>query len=526
MICLRDSFFAATALLWALSCQPTKDSFVVLHSDVNCDVPRVYQLRVTVSSPGSAEDQKTIPPVASAELGFPNSIVLVLAGSHSGSIDLTVEALDNKLVEVGYGAVSGQIAVGGRIDLYVQLAAVNNVTTPPGTMDGGQIGGDAADGGTASPLDLAVGSGPPFVQVAVGKENTCAIRSDSSLWCWGGNSYGQLLLSGTSNRLTPVAVAGAVWSQVACGQSHACAVSNQSTLSCWGNNGSGQLGAATPSPSGGQTDVPGGPWQSVATGVYQTCAIAQNSTLWCWGDNTNGQLGNGNTNPSAAPIQVTGQGWSQVSTKYLHTCAVKNDGTLWCWGINANLQAGTSSQFPWSPVQVGTEADWTQVTTGLYHSCGIKTDGTLWCWGGNFSGQLGNDSIAVLPTAQTSDPAQVTGTTWKSVSAGQSHTCAVTVDGTLWCWAATIQVNWGTAPRTRRARPCRSVPFRRGPWWPRAFPTPARWPRVARCGAGAIIRRVSWASVRTTRASYPPVLHNRECHGRNPSHAFRLRSRC
>ena len=453
MISCRFTFFTAAAVLWALSCQSAKDSFVVLHSDVNCDVPRVYQLRVTVSSPGSAEDQKTIPPVAAAELGFPNTVVLVLPGSHSGSIDLGVEALDKKLVEVGYGAVSGQIAVGGRIDLYVQLAVVTSAPTPAGTVDGGLPHDAYADAKTASPPDLAVGSGVPFVQVAVGKESTCAIRSDSSLWCWGGNSYGQLLLSGTSNRLTPVAVAGAVWGRVACGQSHTCAVSNQATLSCWGNNGSGQLGAATASSAGVQTDVPGGPWQSVATGVYQTCAIAQDTTLWCWGDNTNGQLGTGNTNSSAVPVQVTGQGWIQFSTNYLHTCAVKNDGTLWCWGINANLQAGTSSQFPWSPVQVGSEADWTQVTTGLYHSCAVKTDGTLWCWGGNFSGQLGNDSIAVLPTAQTSDPVQVTGTTWKSVSAGQSHTCAIMADGTLWCWGGNNSGQLGDSSQDSKSTP-------------------------------------------------------------------------
>jgi len=432
MICRHPSLFMAASVLWVLSCQPAKDSFVVLHSDVNCDVPRVYQLRVTVSSPGSAEDQKTIPPVASSELGFPNTIVLVLPAAISGSIGLDVQALDNKLVEVGYGAVSGQIDVGGRIDLNVQLAVVSNTTTPTGTVDGGLS--DDADSGTISLPDLPVGDSVPFVQVAVGKESTCAIRSDSSLWCWGGNSYGQLLLSGTSNRLSPVAVAGAVWSQVACGQSHSCAVHGQAALSCWGNNGSGQLGAATPSPSGGQTDVPDGPWQSVSTGAYQTCAVAQDTTLWCWGDNTNGQLGNGNTVSSGVPVQVAGQGWSQVSTHYLHACAVKSDGTLWCWGLNANLQTGTSSQLPWSPTQVGSETDWTQVTTGLYHSCAAKTDGTLWCWGGNLSGQLGSDSIAVLPTAQTSDPVQVTGTTWKSVSAGQSHTCAVMVDGTLWCW--------------------------------------------------------------------------------------------
>jgi alpha-tubulin suppressor-like RCC1 family protein len=245
-------------------------------------------------------------------------------------------------------------------------------------------------------------------------------------------------------------VAGAAWAQVACGQSHSCAVSSEATLSCWGNNASGQLGAA---PAAGQADVPGGPWQSVAAGVYQTCAIRQDATLSCWGDNTNGQLGTGSTDPSTTPVQVTGQGWSQVSTNYLHTCAVKIDGTLWCWGINANLEAGTASQFPWSPVQVGNATDWAQVTTGLYHTCAVKKDGTLWCWGGNIAGQLGNDSIAVLPTAQTKDPVQVTGTTWKSVSAGQSHTCAIMLDGTLWCWGSNVSGQLGDSTADSKSTP-------------------------------------------------------------------------
>lgn len=425
-------YLTVTTALWALSCQPAKDSYVVLHSDVNCDVPRVYQLRVGISNPGTAQDQKLIPEVASTELGFPSSVVLVLPGSRSGLISLEVDALDDKFSQVGYGAVSGQIAVGGRIDLYAQLAAVGSGPPTPDAGDGGAS--EDADGGSASSPDLASGSGVPFVKVAVGKDSSCAIRADSSLWCWGANTYGQLLLTSASNRLTPVEVASTAWGQVACGQSHSCAVSNRATLACWGNNSSGQLGSVTAPPAGGQTNVPGGPWQSVATGVYQTCAIKQDATLWCWGDNTNGQLGTSDTNPSTTPIQVTGQGWSQASTNYLHTCAVKSDGTLWCWGINANLQAGTSSQFPWSPAQVGRAADWKEVTTGLYHSCATKTDGTLWCWGGNFSGQLGNDSIAVLPTAQTSDLVQVSGTTWQNVSAGQSYTCAVMLGGTLWCW--------------------------------------------------------------------------------------------
>jgi len=444
----RTTFFIAVAALSALSCQGDKDSYVVLHSDVNCDVPRVYQLSVIVSNPGTAQDQKTVPNVASGELGFPNTIVLVLPSSRSGAISLEVEALDNKFTEVGYGAVSGEIDVGGQIDLYAQLAAVSNPPTSSGTVDGGASGNP--DAGSTSRPDLAASSGLPFVQVAVGKESTCALRSDSSLWCWGGNSRGQLHLADTSNRLTPVMVAGAAWAQVACGQSHSCAVSSEATLSCWGNNASGQLGAA---PAGGQADVPGGPWQSVATGVYQTCAIKQDATLSCWGDNTDGQLGTGNTDPSTTPVQITGQGWGQVSTNYLHTCAVKIDGTLWCWGINDRLEAGTASQFPWSPVQVGSATDWAQVTTGLYHTCAVKKDGTLWCWGGNISGQLGNDSIAVLPSAQSKDPLQVTGTTWKSVSAGQSHTCAIMLDGTLWCWGSNISGQLGDSTADSKSTP-------------------------------------------------------------------------
>jgi alpha-tubulin suppressor-like RCC1 family protein len=434
MISRLAILFTAVVVLCTLSCQSEKDSYVVLHTDVNCDVPRIYQLRVTVINPGTPEFQKIIPDAASAELGFPNSIVLILSSLHSGSIQVQVEAINDKFTIVGSGTVSGQIVVGGRIDLSVQLAASSNAPGSSGSSDGGQSGD--VDGGIAGTSELgAAGSGVPFVQVAVGKESTCAIRSDSSLWCWGGNSNNQLLLPGTSNRLTPVAVgAGALWNQVACGQSHSCGTSNQAALSCWGNNGTGQLGAV-PASAGEQVDVPGGPWQSVATGLYQTCAIKQDGTLWCWGDNTNGTLGTGDTKPSSVPVQVTGQGWSQVSTNYLHTCAVKTDGTLWCWGLNANLEAGTTSNFPWSPAQIS-GTTWKQVTTGLYHTCAIKTDETLWCWGGNLSGQLGSDSIPVLPTSQTSDPVQVTGTTWQSVSAGESHTCAIMLDGTLWCWGS------------------------------------------------------------------------------------------
>ena len=434
---MKFPFLLAIATLMLHSCSPQKDSYVIVHSDVNCDVPRVFQLRVTIYNGGVA-DQKTLPETASAELGFPSTIALVLSGSHSGAVDLVVEALSNSSQIVGQGTVSGTLVSGGRIDLSVQLAASKTTSTgtslavEPGL---GVDGGVVADSGAMGKLDGSSATGVPFAQVSAGAHSTCAIRGDASLWCWGSNTYGQLRVSGASNRLAPVEASAISWATVACGQTDACGILTDGTLSCWGNNGSGQLGAATTAAQP-QTEVPGGPWQGIAPGAYQSCGIESDGTLWCWGDNTNGQLGIGNTETTSTPTQVTGGGWNQVSTSYYHTCTTKQDGTLWCWGLNANLElADVSVAFRMVPGQVS-GSDWTQVVTGLYHTCATKQDKSLWCWGGNTAGQLGNALAPLLAKGAqggTSDPWQVIGA-WNSVSAGQAHTCGIMSDFSLWCW--------------------------------------------------------------------------------------------
>jgi alpha-tubulin suppressor-like RCC1 family protein len=415
---------------------------------VNCDVPRVFQLRLTISN-NQISDQKTLPTTASTELGFPSSIVLGLPGSRSGAVEVVVEAIDNKLQNVGTGRVTGTIAQGGRTDLEVQISAV--VTSSPiGGSPNGIDGGVASDAGADGKSDAAAGSGVPFSQIAAGSVSTCAIRSDTSLWCWGNNTYGQLNLSGTTDRPTPGKATGLSWSTIACGQSHACGIRDGS-LSCWGYNFSGQLGAATSAVLNQQVEVPDGPWQGIAAGSYHSCGIKADATLWCWGDNANGQLGTGNTMKSTEPFQVPGAGWSQISSGYLHSCAVKQEGTLWCWGLNADFQVDPSSVLPMSPVQV-TGSAWTQVATGLYHTCALKQNGTLWCWGGNYSGQLGNSAVAVERNSKTGIAVQVQGT-WVTVSAGQSHTCGIMTDHTLWCWGDDSQGQLGDGHETPQSAP-------------------------------------------------------------------------
>lgn len=124
------------------------------------------------------------------------------------------------------------------------------------------------------------------------------------------------------------------------------------------------------------------------------------------------------------------------------TLAVKSDGTLWAWGSNWSGTLGDGcATAPTcydsnTPRQVGTDNTWRTVSAGLSHSVAIKQDGTLWSWGDNQHGELGvgcDGTVCVF----ISTPTKVgTDTNWASVSTGHGFTVAIKTDGTLWTWGA------------------------------------------------------------------------------------------
>ena len=79
----------------------------------------------------------------------------------------------------------------------------------------------------------------------------------------------------------------------------------------------------------------------------------------------------------------------------------------------------------------------TAVSAGNFHTCAVTLDGDVWCWGANNSGQIGTGTTSddpVLGPQQVKTPVSVEFT---EVSAGGDyHTCAVTTDGGVWCWGA------------------------------------------------------------------------------------------
>ncbi|GAB1692584.1 Ig-like domain-containing protein [Krasilnikovia sp. M28-CT-15] len=282
--------------------------------------------------------------------------------------------------------------------------------------------------------------------VEAGFLNTCATRTDGTLWCWGANRRGELGDGTTIARSTPVQVGTATtWDTVSAGHSHTCATRTEGTLWCWGDNSYGQLGDGTTT----RRDTPvqigaGDTWNAVSAGDAHTCATRAEGTLWCWGDNYDGELGDGTNTSRYTPVQVdTVTTWDSVSAGWHHTCATRTDGTLWCWGSNGAGEIGdTSKDRPVlredrsrisydrsSPVQVGTVTTWNTVSVGDSYTCATRTDGTLWCWGTGTGGP---------PDDQETDryrPVQIgADATWNAASAGWFQSCATRTDGTLWCW--------------------------------------------------------------------------------------------
>lgn len=308
---------------------------------------------------------------------------------------------------------------------------------------GDDTDGEVGDGrtGTVVTAPVQIGTVTTWNGLGVGLGHACAVRTDNSLWCWGGNNTGQL---GTGRDretgVSPTQV-GTGYTAVTAGDMFSCGVKTDNSLWCWGTNDHTQLQYATQHFSPYTTS---GSWVdgAIAGTPAHTCLIDSDRALWCGGDNVGGSVGDGSGTTVAPPVQIkAGSTWSSVAAGELTTCAVNTDTTLWCWG---NWSAST-------PQQVGSATGWSQVSSFSTHTCAVKTNGTLYCWGSNSAGQLGQGN-----TTDSTDPVQVgTRTDWRSVAVGYRHTCAVTTSDQLWCWGLNGSGQLGDGTTTSRTSPVR-----------------------------------------------------------------------
>lgn len=96
----------------------------------------------------------------------------------------------------------------------------------------------------------------------------------------------------------------------------------------------------------------------------------------------------------------------------------------------------------------GAEQTWKQVSSGVGHRCAIRNDNTLACAGINDVGQLGDGTTTMRSALTTIGAAN----DWQQISAGASHTCGIRNGGELYCWGHNSlgqigdDTAWRTAP--------------------------------------------------------------------------------
>jgi len=334
--------------------------------------------------------------------------------------------------------------------------AIATVTGPAafcwGDSDGhGQLGNGSSGADLPFPVQVfglmtppsGLGGGP--VQIAAGAHHACAVLGTGTVECWGQGVYGNLGDGSTADRAVPTLTIGLPSSAVyalSAGIVTGCAVITDLQADCWGQDvGDGGALSTIHTSAVPVTGLPAAGVSQVSA-AFGGCAVVLLGGLStgarCWGDNSSGELGNNTTTDSTAPVKVHGlSAVESVTTGGRDACALVRNGGVWCWGGNGNGQLGDGTTTDrHTPVAVqGLPLKAAQVAAAGTHTCALLIDGSVWCWGSGGKGQLGDGS-----TSDSSTPVQVTGLPATVAIAvggnlfGAGSSCALTGAGAVFCW--------------------------------------------------------------------------------------------
>jgi alpha-tubulin suppressor-like RCC1 family protein len=189
--------------------------------------------------------------------------------------------------------------------------------------------------------------------------------------------------------------------------------------------------------------TPGAGWAAtpvVVAGSRHTCALTSGGAVKCWGYNATGQLGDGTRGTNRlTPVDVAGlaSGVVAIAAGDFHSCKLTSGGAVKCWGRNddGRLGDGTVRTMRLTPVDVvGLASGVVAIAAGALHTCALTSGGAVKCWGRNDDGRLGDGTVRTMRLAPVDVVGLASGVA--AISAGYSHTCALTSGGAAKCWGA------------------------------------------------------------------------------------------
>ena len=232
-----------------------------------------------------------------------NAIGLQASGEYSGGITL------GQVISWGYGYK--QKVAQGRTDI-IKIAGSRGYVSQYAIT----VGNTLYRYGTVNTPVAPPAPMPLVLDVDGGVNHTIGLKLDGTVFCFGGNVYGQSTV--------PVGLSNVI--KVQASELSSFALKADGTLAGWGDNTNNLITGATT-----QTGI-----EDICTGKNHIVMRRSNSApgvkkIRCFGNNTFGQC-----NVPAGIEEATDI--VQLSAGDYHTCVVRADGTVVCWGDNSQGQ--------------------------------------------------------------------------------------------------------------------------------------------------------------------------------------------
>jgi alpha-tubulin suppressor-like RCC1 family protein len=350
-----------------------------------------------------------------------------------------------------------------------------------GHNDRGQLGSDTVGESVAFPHVVSETLNFRQVSTKPAARHVCGVTTTGDAYCWGENNFGQIGRPPTASNSGPQRVPGDLtFASISAGWRSTCGVTTDGHAYCWGRGEWGQLGDGLTEGSDVPVLVAGGhTFQKVDVGSNNlVCGLTTGGAILCWGLDLAGALGapsmetcvrrDGLELPCATtPQPITSEElFVDVTAGLSYACGVTGSKQAFCWGRNDGGQLGrptteVCAEGGLQDIECGRTPSVTSgsvrlvsLSAGTFHTCGVTDAGAAYCWGSNSLGQLGSGLVGTNSSA----PAQVRGpVTFRTVSAGNEHTCGEGLDGALYCWGANQWGQLGTGDLQLWLEPARVV---------------------------------------------------------------------
>lgn len=354
-------------------------------------------------------------------------------------------------VVVGITGEVLQIAGGAEHTCVIARENEENQVYCWGSNAEGQLGtGSTQNAAEPTPVSGSQGA----IQIAAGASHTTILKDTGFIQSWGTNKEGQLGNGALFRRQLPIHLQNTFPSlndeplkDVISGELHTCALTDSGSVFCWGGNQYGQVGNGSIEFAKEPVRVLDSGVAKISAGPLNTCAVLDTGEVMCWGWATSRFTEDGYQNNGLVPGYVLVEENEERINNIVsveegngHLCALNSAGKIFCWGNNYFGQLGipigddpfSSHPFP-QVVEFFIDKTVVSLSVGMEHTCAVIDLGDVYCWGVNYNGELGIGTTDFDPHPEPTPVIGLSGNV-VDISAGMGRTCVLSNFGEVSCW--------------------------------------------------------------------------------------------